>query len=107
MAPEQSEGKPAGEPADIYSLALVLYEALTGDNPVRGANPAETARRIGRPLEPLGRRRPDLPSPLTDAIDGALTPSPRGPLRPGAPALRAPGRPTAPRAGGHPASPAT
>ncbi len=78
MAPEQSEGKPAGEPADIYSLALVLYEALTGDNPVRGANPAETARRIGRPLDPLGRRRPDLPAPLTDAIDGALAPSPQG-----------------------------
>ena len=60
MAPEQSEGKPAGEPADLYSLALVLYEALSGDNPVRGANPAETARRIGRPVEPL---RPAPPRP--------------------------------------------
>ena len=78
MSPEQSEGKPAGEPTDVYSLALVLYEALTGDNPVRGANPAETARRIGRPLEPLGRRRPDLPAPLTEAIDAALAPSPQG-----------------------------
>ena len=83
MAPEQSEGKPAGEPADLYSLALVLYEALCGVNPVRGANPAETARRIGRPVEPLARRRPDLPPALTVAIDGALATSPpaRGGLR--------------------------
>jgi len=76
MAPEQSEGKPAGEPADLYSLALVLYEALSGTNPVRGANPAETARRIGRPVEPLRSRRPDLPISLASAIDTALAPSP-------------------------------
>ena len=36
MAPEQSEGREAGEAADLYSLALVLYEALCGVNPVRG-----------------------------------------------------------------------
>ena len=36
MAPEQSEGREVGEPADLYSLALVLYEALAGVNPVRG-----------------------------------------------------------------------
>ncbi len=76
MSPEQSEGRPAGEQADLYSLALVLYEALCGVNPVRGANPAETARRIGRPVQPLASRRPDLPSPLTDAIDRALSSSP-------------------------------
>ncbi len=33
MAPEQSEGREVGEPADLYSLALVLYEGLTGVNP--------------------------------------------------------------------------
>ena len=38
MAPEQSEGRDAGEPVDAYSLALVLYEALCGFNPVRGAS---------------------------------------------------------------------
>jgi eukaryotic-like serine/threonine-protein kinase len=76
MAPEQSEGRPAGEQADLYSLALVLYEALCGVNPVRGANPAETARRIGRPVQPLASRRPDLPSPLTAAIDRALSTAP-------------------------------
>ncbi len=78
MAPEQSEGLEAGEEADLYSLALVLYEALSGVNPVRGASPAETAKRIGTRLEPLHRRRRDLPRALTVALDRALAPDPRG-----------------------------
>ncbi|MFI4985740.1 MAG: serine/threonine-protein kinase [Solirubrobacterales bacterium] len=75
MAPEQSDGGEVGEAADLYSLALVLYEALSGVNPVRGATPAATVRRIGRRLEPLERRRGDLPRPLTRALDRALAPS--------------------------------
>ena len=76
MAPEQSEGHEAGEPADLYALALVLYEGLSGVNPVRGSTPAATARRIGSRLEPLERRRVDLPRSLTRAIDLALLPEP-------------------------------
>jgi hypothetical protein len=60
----------------VYSLALVLYEGLTGVNPVRGPTPTATARRIGRPLPPLGARRPDLPRALTDSIDAALAVEP-------------------------------
>jgi hypothetical protein len=76
MAPEQCDGHEAGESADLYSLALVLYEALCGINPVRGQTPAATVRRIGRRLEPLERMRGDLPRPLTRALDAALSPSP-------------------------------
>jgi hypothetical protein len=76
MAPEQSEGQAADERADLYSLALVLYECLSGVNPVRGANPAETARRVGRPLAPLEELRGDLPPELTDALDTAVSPHP-------------------------------
>ena len=76
MAPEQIDGGEAGPPADLYSLALVLYEALSGVNPVRGATPAATARRIGERLPPLGRRRRDLPRELTRALDQALEPGP-------------------------------
>jgi eukaryotic-like serine/threonine-protein kinase len=76
MAPEQSEGRSAREPADLYSLALVLYEALSGSNPVRGATPAETVRRIGRPLPSLARPRRDLPRELVRSIDRALVRSP-------------------------------
>jgi hypothetical protein len=77
MAPEQSEGREVAEEADLYALALVLYEALSGVNPVRGATPAATARRIGRRLEPLERRRRDLPRSLTRALDTALAPAAR------------------------------
>jgi hypothetical protein len=76
MAPEQSEGREAGATADLYSLALVIYEALSGINPVRGATPAATVRRIGRPLPPLERHRGDLPRALTRALDAALSPEP-------------------------------
>ncbi len=77
MAPEQSEGREAGEAADLYSLALVLYEGLSGVNPVRGATPAETVRRIGRPVRSLLRVRRNVPRELARAIDRALSPSPR------------------------------
>ena len=76
MAPEQSEGREVGVEADLYSLALVIYEALCGVNPVRGATPAATVRRIGRPLPPLQRARRDLPRELTRALDRALAPAP-------------------------------
>jgi eukaryotic-like serine/threonine-protein kinase len=77
MAPEQSEGREVGEEADLYALALLLYEAFAGVNPVRGATAAATARRIGTRLESLARRRRDLPRALTRAIDAALAPLPR------------------------------
>jgi serine/threonine protein kinase len=77
MAPEQSEGREVGAGADLYSLALVTYEALCGVNPVRGATPAATVRRIGRRVTPLERERRDLSPALTRALDRALAPEPR------------------------------
>jgi len=72
MAPEQAEGARVTPACDVYSLALTLYEAWTGTNPVRAAGPAATARRLGRPLPSLARMRRDLPLPLCDVIDDAL-----------------------------------
>jgi eukaryotic-like serine/threonine-protein kinase len=72
MAPEQAEGARISPACDVYSLALTLYEAWTGRNPVRAGGPAATARRLGRPLPSLGSQRRDLPRELCDAIDDAL-----------------------------------
>ena len=77
MAPEQAEGLEAGAGADLYSLALVLYEALTGLNPVRSSTAAQSARRLGAHLPPLRRQRRDLPRELGQGIDMALRPRPR------------------------------
>ncbi|HEX6753180.1 MAG TPA: serine/threonine-protein kinase [Solirubrobacterales bacterium] len=72
MAPEQAEGRDAGPEADVYSLALMLYECWSGENPNRRSTPAATARAIGARHRPLRRLRPDLPRELTDAVDGCL-----------------------------------
>jgi hypothetical protein len=76
MAPEQAEGERVSFAADVYSLALTLYEGFTGANPVRGSGPVATARRLGARIPPLGSRRRDLPVGLCQAVDGALEPWP-------------------------------
>jgi serine/threonine-protein kinase len=77
MAPEQAEGLEAGEPADLYSLALIVYEALSGVNPVAHVRGGRPSRRLGLYLPPLRRQRRDLPRDLAAAIDLALRPRPR------------------------------
>jgi serine/threonine protein kinase len=72
MAPEQAQGLPAGASADVFSLALVLYEALSGANPLRGA----VSRRRTTYLPALRRQRRELPRELGQAVDLALRPRP-------------------------------
>jgi serine/threonine protein kinase len=76
MSPEQAEGRPAGPEADVYSLALVLYECWSGENPHRRASPAATARAIGARTRPLRRLRPDLPRELSAELDACLAARP-------------------------------
>lgn len=87
MAPEQAEGEHAGAEADVYSLALTLYEAWAGENPVARRTPAQTARRIGQPQPSLASERPDLPHALVKQVDACLATDPRD--RPGLGRLRA------------------
>jgi eukaryotic-like serine/threonine-protein kinase len=46
MAPEQLDGRGAGPPADVYALAAISFEALSGKRPREGATPLEIAHRI-------------------------------------------------------------
>lgn len=77
MSPEQAEGLEAGPEADVYSLALTLYECWSGENPHRRGNAVATVRSIGRRARPLRRLRPDLPRELAEEIDACLDPRPR------------------------------
>ena len=87
MAPEQADGLRPGPAADVYSLALTLYECFCGEHPLLREGPAATARAIGEPVPPLSAIRPELPAALTDAIDACLDPDPE--LRPLASELEA------------------
>jgi len=86
MSPEQAEGLPALPASDVYAACLVLYEALTGGNPLHHPNPAEAVRRAVRAdLPPLAHVRPDLPPALTAAVTAGLARDPA--RRPAAAAL--------------------
>jgi hypothetical protein len=76
MAPEQAAGLETAEPADLYSLALVIYEALSGVNPVASVRPGRASRRPAMHLPALRRQRRDLPRSLAASIDRALRPRP-------------------------------
>ncbi len=76
MPPEQAAGRVAGPEADLYALALVVYEALTGVNPVRAMRVDGRRHRLGVHVPPLRHHRRDLPRVLGGAIDRALRPRP-------------------------------
>jgi eukaryotic-like serine/threonine-protein kinase len=77
MAPEICTGATPTPAADIWSIGVMLYEAMTGANPFRSRSPAELADRHGERLRPLAEVRPDLGKPLAAACARALSRDPR------------------------------
>jgi serine/threonine-protein kinase len=77
MAPEQLQGEPADERADIYAAGGILYEMLSGRIPFEGDALQELIRRIceEKPV-PLATLRPDLPAPLVSAVERCLEKDP-------------------------------
>jgi eukaryotic-like serine/threonine-protein kinase len=77
MAPEQVRGGDVGPPADVYSLGLVLLEALTGEREYPGSPVEAAVARLHRPP----RVPPALPPALATALrrmtatDPAVRPS--------------------------------
>ena len=77
MSPEQAAGGPLDGRSDIYSLACVLYEALTGTTPFSATTPDGMRGRHYAEEPPLLRTlRPDAPVWLEQALVRALAKSP-------------------------------
>ena len=76
MSPEQANAQALDHRSDIYSLGLVLYEALAGKNPLRREKSLKTLDAVRQPeIPPLALARPDLPHELVEQIHWALSPA--------------------------------
>jgi len=69
MPPEQAQGRPADFRSDLYSLAVVLFEAFTGQLPFKGDSPvAVVVAHIEQAPPRPGSVNPRLPPELEAAI---------------------------------------
>jgi serine/threonine-protein kinase len=77
MSPEQVKSQPFDERADIYSLGITAYEALTGSRPFRSDNEYEIMRAHVHeaPVSP-GVRDPSLPPAISAVVLKSLEKAP-------------------------------
>jgi serine/threonine-protein kinase len=81
MSPEQAQGKPLDARSDIYSLAVILYEALTGKLPFDAKTPMEYIQKhVVEAPTPINQRTAEyqFPGALWDALSRAMAKSPDG-----------------------------
>ncbi|MBX3289409.1 MAG: serine/threonine-protein kinase [Acidobacteria bacterium] len=78
MSPEQAEGNELDQTTDIFSLGVVMYQALTGKRPFPGDNNAQVVSNLLRSdPEPINRSRPDVPSDIVRLTEKCLSKSRR------------------------------
>ena len=79
MSPEQAEGKDVDGRSDIFSLGVVMYEALTGRRPFTGDSHAEIVSNLLKsPPPPITDLRPEVPPAIAALIQKCLNKSRRG-----------------------------
>jgi serine/threonine-protein kinase len=85
IAPERLNGEAGGPPADVYALAAVAFEVLSGQKPQHGATPAEALHRsASEPPADLREAWPQAPAAAAAVLGRGLDPDPdRRPLSAG------------------------
>jgi serine/threonine protein kinase len=77
MSPEHAAGGPVTPASDVYSLAVVLYEMLTGDQPFQRDTPIATAMaHVNVDPRPIRDVAADVPAPLAAAIEQGMAKDP-------------------------------
>ncbi len=77
MAPEQARGDDVDARADLFSLGVVLYEAVAGKPPFDGKTPLAVLREVAdTPHRPLRKLTPNVPEWFEDVVDGLLAKRP-------------------------------
>jgi serine/threonine-protein kinase len=77
MAPEQLEGRETGPAIDVYALAAVAFEMLSGSKARRESNPVALAHAIAtRPPPDLREAWPQAPPEAAALLTTAMSPDP-------------------------------
>ncbi|MBL4849544.1 MAG: protein kinase [Planctomycetes bacterium] len=76
MSPEQANGLPCDARSDLYSLGIVLYEALSGSRPFSGAPMQVLIQQIQDEPLPLEQTAPACPVSLSRIVHKALLKDP-------------------------------
>jgi predicted Ser/Thr protein kinase len=78
LSPEQARGERATPASDLYALAVVAFELLTGTRPFeRASSTAEALAHVSDPIPPASQHNPELPPQLDDVLAQALAKDPQ------------------------------